>query len=71
VAQELLDESDGWHVLAPPDGVPRVLAGRPGTIGREDVQVLAPAGRVVLRIRSALVVVGEAAAADAIGGGAR
>ena len=71
-AQELLDEADGWHVLAPPDGVPRVLAGRPGTIGREDVQVLAPAvGRVVLRIRSALVVVGEAAAAEAIGAGAR
>ena len=71
-AQDLLDEADGWHVLAPPDGVPRVLAGRPATIGREDVQVLAPAaGRVVLRIRSALVVVGDAAAAEATGGGAR
>ncbi|WP_416954485.1 hypothetical protein ACNKF0_19550 [Nocardioides sp. T5] len=68
-ARDLLAEADGWHVLAPPDGVPRVLAGRPGRVGREDVQVLAPtAGRVVLRIRSALVVVGEAAAAEAIGG---
>ena len=71
-AQGLLDEADGWHVLAPPDGVPRVLAGRPARLGREDVQVLVPAaGRVVLRIRSALVVVGEVAAAEAIGGGAR
>jgi hypothetical protein len=59
-------------VLAPPDGVPRVLAGRPAAIGREDVQVLAPAaGRVVLRIRSALVVVGEAAATEATTGDAR
>jgi hypothetical protein len=75
-ARDLLAEADGWHVLAPPDGVPRVLAGRParlGHLGREDVQVLAPAGRVVLRIRSALVVVGEAAVAEATGtgGGAR
>ena len=71
-AQELLGEEDGWHVLAPPDGVPRVLAGRPARIGREDVQVLVPAsGRVVLRIRSALVVVGEDAAAAATAGGAR
>lgn len=69
-ARDLFTEADGWHVLAPPDGVPRVLAGRPGRIGREDVQVLAPsAGRVVLRIRSALVVVGEAAAAAATGTG--
>jgi hypothetical protein len=70
-AQELLDEADGWHVLAPPDGVPRVLAGRPARLGREDVQVLVPAtDRVVVRIRSGLVVVGDDAAA-AVAGGAR
>jgi hypothetical protein len=71
-AQDLLTDDAGWHVLAPPDGVPRVLAGRPGRFGREDVQVLAPTpSRLVLRVRSALVVVGEAAAAEALGRGAR
>jgi hypothetical protein len=68
-AQDLLAEADGWHVLAPPDGIPRVLAGRPGQLGREDVQVLVPtASRVVLRIRSELVLVGAAPAAEALGG---
>ncbi|MBC2931631.1 hypothetical protein [Nocardioides sp. zg-1228] len=70
-AQQLLAEADGWHVLAPPDGIPRVLAGRPGRFGREDVQVLVPTtARVVVRVRSALVVVGEDAAAAAVGGDA-
>lgn len=69
-ARDLLAESDGWGVLAPADGIPRVLAGRPGRLGREEVQVLLPAtSRLVLRVRSELVVVGEAAA-EAIGGGA-
>ena len=68
--QDLLAPDDAWSVLAPTDGIPRVLAGRPGRIGREDVQVLVPAvGRVVLRIRSELVVVGTAAVAEAMGGG--
>ena len=70
--QDLLAPDDAWSVLAPTDGIPRVLAGRPGRIGREDVQVLVPAaGRVVLRIRSELVVVGTAAVAESMGGGER
>lgn len=68
---ELLPESDGWSVLAPADGIPRVLAGRPGPIGREELQVLLPAtSRVVIRLRSALVVVGPDAADEALRGGA-
>lgn len=66
-AVELLSESAGWRVLAPADGVPRVLAGRPARLGREEVQVLAPdSSRLVLRIRSEVVVVGEAAAAEVL-----
>lgn len=55
--------ADGWHTLAPPDGVPRVLAGRAAGVGRREVQVLhAPAtSRLVLRLRSEPVVVGRAA----------
>lgn len=78
-AHELLPEAEGWHVLAPTDGIPRVLAGRParlgglgrlGRLGREEVQVLTPtASRVVIRVRSALVVVGAAAADEALRGG--
>ncbi|WP_210438933.1 hypothetical protein [Nocardioides xinjiangensis] len=70
-ARDLLVEEDGWHVLAPADGIPRVLAGRPARLGREDVQVLVPSGsRVVVRVRSALVVVGPRAVREALDGGA-
>ena len=71
-ARDLLAADDGWTVLAPPDGIPRVLAGRPDRLGREDVQVLLPAAsRAVVRIRSALVVVDPADAAEALDGDAR
>lgn len=52
---------DGWRVLTPPDGLPRTLAGREEGIGRCELQLVhAPAtGRLVLRVRSAPVVVGE------------
>lgn len=44
----------GWRVLAPPDGMPRVLAGRDAAIGREEADlVFAPAtGRLFLQLRS-------------------
>ena len=65
-----------WQGTASFDDLDPVAAS--GTLQRaqellgEDVQVLVPAsGRVVLRIRSALVVVGEDAAAAAVAGGAR
>ncbi len=47
---------EGWRVLAPPDGMPRVLAGRPAGNGREELDlVLVPAtGRFFLTVRSAL-----------------
>lgn len=68
----LLPDADGWHVVTPPDGIPRVLAGRPGRLGREELQVLLPAtSRVVIRLRSELVVVGEAAADETLRGGGR
>lgn len=68
---DLLPEADGWSVLAPTDGIPRVLAGRPGGLGREELQVLLPtSSRVVLRLRSELVVVGPVAAEAALRGGA-
>ncbi|ROR92552.1 hypothetical protein [Nocardioides aurantiacus] len=52
--------TEGWHVLAPTGGVPRVLAGRPAELGREELQLLAPPGRgVVLRVRGASVLLGE------------
>lgn len=45
---------EGWRVLAPPDGMPRVLAGRPARHGREELDlVLVPAtGRFFLTVRS-------------------
>lgn len=68
-ALPLLPEDAGWHVLVPPEGIPRVLAGRPGRFAREEVQVLlASASRLVVRLRSDLVVVGEAAAAGVLRG---
>jgi hypothetical protein len=69
-AEELLTDAGGWHVLVPADGIPRVLAGRPGRWDRESVQVLLPtASRLVVRMRSDLVVVGPAGVAAALGGG--
>lgn len=57
--RDVLVEADSWHVLVPPAGIPRALAGRPGRWGPEEVQVLLPApSRVVVRMRSDLVVVG-------------
>ncbi|MBM7517360.1 hypothetical protein [Nocardioides nitrophenolicus] len=51
-AASLRDE--GWRVLAPPDGMPRVLAGRRARSGREELDlVLVPAtGRFFLTVRS-------------------
>ncbi|MFC6286347.1 hypothetical protein ACFP3Q_17960 [Nocardioides sp. GCM10027113] len=57
----------GWHVSAPPDGTPRVLAARlpdeggPAAVGREELHLLlAPGtGRLVLRHRSAGIRVGR------------
>ena len=59
----------GWHTVAPEDGIPRVLAGRPGRWAREEVQVLLPsASRIVIRVRADLVHVGQAAADRVLGG---
>jgi hypothetical protein len=53
-ADTLRDE--GWRVLAPPDGMPRVLAGRPAQSSREELDlVLVPStGRFFLTVRSGL-----------------
>lgn len=69
-ARELLPPDAGWHTLAPPEGLARVLAGRPGRWAREEVQVLiASAARLVVRLRSDLVYVGPDAATEVLGGG--
>jgi hypothetical protein len=49
----------GWHVLAPPDGMPRVLAGRDADIGRVELSLVHAAAhdRLVLRVRSGSVLV--------------
>lgn len=58
-AEEAL-RSEGWHVLSPSDGIPRVLAGRPAELGREELQLLAPPGRgMVLRVRGGSVLLQE------------
>ena len=44
---------DGWHLLVPPTGPPRVVAGRGEEIGRRELQLVYAAGRLVLRVRSA------------------
>lgn len=69
--RELLVDTDGWHVLVPPDGIPRALAGRDGRMAREELQVLVPSpSRLVVRVRSDLVVVGpDAATAELRGEG--
>ncbi|MCY7402571.1 MAG: hypothetical protein LH477_16745 [Nocardioides sp.] len=58
-ARVLADE--GWHVLAPADGMPRVLAGRDSGVGRVELQlVLAPQqARLVLRLRSSDVLLAD------------
>lgn len=67
-AEDLLTAAD-WHVLVPDGGIPRVLAGRPGRLDRESLQVLLPtASRLVIRVRSGLVLVGTAGVAAALGG---
>lgn len=67
--QELLPEDAGWHVLVPPAGIARVLAGRDGRLGRDEVQVLlASSSRLVIRQRAEPVFVGTDAAAAALRG---
>jgi hypothetical protein len=71
-SREVLAAAPGWNVLVPPDGLPRVLAGRPGRLVREEVQVVLPSSsRVVVRMRSDLVVVGTSAAAEILRGAGR
>lgn len=57
----------GWHVLVPPDGLPRVLAGRPDGA---QVQVLyvEPRSRYAVTLRSPSYAVGSDAAADLVRG---
>lgn len=52
-AAETLEQS-GWQVLAPPDGLPRVQAGRPDGRSRAEVLLLVvpETGRLVLRHRT-------------------
>jgi hypothetical protein len=61
---------DGWHLLVPPTGPPRVVAGRDEEIGRRELQLVFAhaAGRLVLRVRSAGCPVTPAAARSLLGG---
>ena len=56
VVRRLADvlEQSGYDVLAPPDGLPRVQAGKPDGVSRAEVLLLVvpEAGRLVLRHRS-------------------
>jgi hypothetical protein len=67
-AAELL-RTDGWHVVVPPDGLPRVMAGRDAALGRTELQlVLDPdSGRLLMRVRGADHVVGEPVARELVG----
>lgn len=69
-AEETL-RTQGWHVLTPSDGLPRLMAGRPEGGGRREVLLLhAPAqGRLVVRVRGPELVVGQAVARDCVAGG--
>ncbi len=60
----------GWQVFSPPDGLPRLLASRTDDAGREELQLVwAPTtGRLSLRVRSAGLSVGRAAAHDLLTG---
>lgn len=66
-AEETLS-TQGWHVLVPPDGLPRLMAGRPEGDGRRELMIVhAPAqGRLLLRVRTADVVVGRAVAHECV-----
>lgn len=55
--------AEGWHVLVPPDGLPRVLANSPdGT--QAQVVYVEGRSRYAVRLRSASYVVGRESAAD-------
>lgn len=62
-------ELDGFHVLAPPDGMPRVLAGRDEGRMRRELQIVhVPAtGRFAVLATLGPVVVGREAARSATG----
>ena len=64
----------GWHVLAPADGLPRVLAGRGGTEeepARRELQVVyvEPRGRYAVTCRTGPFLVGAVAARELLGKG--
>lgn len=65
-------ETHGWHVLAPPDGMPRVLAGRDEGTARRELQIVhVPAtDRFAVAASLGPLVVGEVAAKQATGVGA-
>jgi hypothetical protein len=63
--------ADGWHVLAPRTGMPRVLAGRDGTAAdpvRREVQVVyvAARGRYAVTYRCGSYVVGHHASRELV-----
>ena len=62
--------AEGWHVLVPPDGMPRVAAGQPRSTGRRTVQVVhVPArGRLLLIVRSEPIPVSRNTANTLLGG---
>ncbi len=60
-----------WSVFSPPEGLPRVMASRPGALGQSEMQVvLAPEpGRLVLRLRTELLHVGPDGVEELVRGG--
>ena len=62
--------AEGWHVLVPPDGLPRVAAGLAHRTGRRTVQVVhVPArGRLLLIVRSEPIPVSRNTANTLLGG---
>lgn len=62
--------AEGWHVLLPPDGLPRVAAGQTRTTGRRTVQVVhVPArDRLLLIVRSEPIPVSRNTANTLLGG---
>lgn len=65
----LLLTSDGWHVFAPPTGLPRVNADRRTSLGTEDLLLgFDPdTGRLFARFTSAELAVSTATACNLIG----
>jgi hypothetical protein len=66
--------ASGWHVIAPPDGLPRVLAGRGGTQEepvRRELQVVhvEARGRYAVSLRSGSYVLGTGPAGELLGEG--